>query len=127
MKHFAIYIIGASLVIFIIYVLNTVGSGGYLSSSNFISKYESTPGAVILDVRTSYEFDAGHIVNAKNLDFEDPNFKNEVKKLDKNTVYFVYCRSGNRSSQAVTIMKNNGIKKIYELQGGINAAPSLIN
>lgn len=127
MKHVAFYIIGASLVIFIIYVLNTVGSGGYLNSSNFMSKYKSTPGAIILDVRTPYEFDSGHIVNAKNLDFEDPNFKNEVKKLDKNTVYFVYCRSGNRSAQAVTLMKNSGIKKIYELQGGINGAPSLIN
>jgi rhodanese-related sulfurtransferase len=80
----------------------------------------------LLDVRTPAEFDAGHIQGAINVDFENVNFQSEVKKLDVSKTYFVYCRSGNRSSQSVVIMRNSGIKNIYDLQGGISNAPELL-
>lgn len=97
-----------------------------LSSQDFISKYESTPNAVLVDVRTPAEFDAGHIKGAINVDYENTNFDSEVKKLDISKPYFIYCRSGNRSSKSVLIMKNSGIKNIYDLQGGISNAPELL-
>lgn len=101
-------------------------AGGLLSSSDFISKYKSTPNAVLLDVRTPAEFDASHIQEAINVDYENVNFESEVKKLDPSKQYFIYCRSGNRSSKSNVIMKNNGIKDIYELQNGISNAPELL-
>lgn len=101
-------------------------AGGLLISQNFISKYNSTPNSVLLDVRTPAEFDLGHIQGAINVDFENVNFQSEVKKLDVSKKYFVYCRSGNRSSQSVVIMKNSGIKNIYDLQGGISNAGELL-
>ena len=97
----------------------TKNSSKLLSGEDFIGKYSTTPNSVLLDVRTPSEFLAGHIDKAINIDFENQTFLSEIKKLDINTTYFVYCRSGNRSSQAVSIMKANGIKNIYELQGGI--------
>ena len=51
---------------------------------------------------------------------------NEVKKLDKDKTYFVYCRSGNRSSKSISIMKNYGIKDIYDLKGGIINSTELL-
>lgn len=92
-----------------------------LSGAQFIEKYNNTLGSVLLDVRTPVEFATGHIDNATNIDFESKSFMLEVKKLDQNKIYFVYCRSGNRSGQAISIMKSNGIKNIYELRGGIIA------
>ncbi|HEY5588920.1 MAG TPA: rhodanese-like domain-containing protein [Candidatus Paceibacterota bacterium] len=101
-------------------------AGGLLSSSDFITKYKSTPDAVLVDVRTPAEFDAGHIQGAINVDYENINFESYVKKLDVSKTYFVYCRSGNRSSKSIVIMKNNGIKSAYELQGGISNTPELL-
>lgn len=90
-----------------------------LSGADFIEKFTNTSDTVLVDVRTPSEFSSGHIDQAINIDFENPSFASEVKKLDTTKTYFVYCRSGNRSGQAVSIMKSNGIKNIYELSGGI--------
>ncbi len=74
---------------------------------------------VILDVRTPQEFKQGHIENAVLINYYSADFRQKLATLDKNKIYFVYCRSGNRSAQTVKIMKDLGFKRIYELQGGI--------
>ena len=76
---------------------------------------------VILDVRTPAEFTAGHLSGAIMIDFNASNFKDEVDKLDKNKQYLVYCRTSNRSGQAVAIMKGLGFKEVYDMDGGIVA------
>jgi rhodanese-related sulfurtransferase len=91
-----------------------------LPYSEFKTKFDQTPNAMLIDVRTKEEFDSGHIENAVNIDFQDPSFISEIQKLDKDRQYFVYCRSGNRSAQAVSLMKKQGIKNISELEGGIS-------
>lgn len=48
-------------------------------------------------------------------------YLSEIQKLDPNKPYFVYCRSGNRSGQAISVMQNTGITTIYELDGGISS------
>lgn len=40
--------------------------------------------------------------------------------MDLSNEYLIYCRSGNRSSQALSIMKELGFKKVLELEWGIN-------
>jgi rhodanese-related sulfurtransferase len=74
---------------------------------------------VILDVRTRGEFNEGHIENAINIDFESDTFLNEISKLDKSKTYAVYCRSGNRSGQAVAKMTNEQFISLYNLNGGV--------
>ncbi|ADJ26302.1 Rhodanese domain protein [Dehalogenimonas lykanthroporepellens BL-DC-9] len=76
---------------------------------------------VLLDVRTPSEFAAGHIEGAVLLDFNSGNFQAEAEKLDKNKRYLVYCRTSNRSGQAVNLMKNLGFMEVYDLDGGIVA------
>ena len=90
-----------------------------LSAGSFLAQYKSTPDAVLLDVRTPAEFGAGHIDGATNIDFENASFDSEIRKLDTAKTYFVYCRSGNRSGQAIAKMKGIGVGTIYELKGGI--------
>lgn len=91
-----------------------------LSSMEFDQSINANS-AVILDVRTPDEFTSGHINNAVNIDFYAADFKTKLDALDKSKPYAVYCRSGNRSAQAVTIMKQLGFKNIVELKGGIAA------
>jgi rhodanese-related sulfurtransferase len=76
---------------------------------------------VILDVRTPSEFAAGHIEGAIMIDFNASNFSTEVGKLDKDKTYLVYCRTSNRSGQAVNVMKDLGFKEVYDMDGGIVA------
>ena len=72
---------------------------------------------IILDVRTPKEFSEGHLPQAVNVDFLNPNFKSEIAKLDKADTYKIYCRSGRRSGQAVIVMKDLGFKNLENLGG----------
>jgi rhodanese-related sulfurtransferase len=95
------------------------------------SKKIAEAGVVTVDVRTPGEFMTGHIQGAQNIDFESGNFENEISTLDKNVTYAVYCRSGNRSGQAVAIMHDAGFHNVYNLNGGMidwtNSGMMLVN
>ncbi len=76
---------------------------------------------VILDIRTPGEYRNGHIPNAMLLDFHSPSFRGNLAALDKNRTYLMYCRSGNRSGRALTMMGELGFMKVFELRGGIKS------
>lgn len=126
MKKTIFIILGLAFLVMIVWALNTSSASSLLNSKDFISKYKSSPNAILIDVRTPAEFNSGHIPDAINIDYENSNFKDEVKKLDPSKEYFVYCRSGNRSSKAIPIMNSAGINNTYDLSGGIVAAPELL-
>ena len=77
-----------------------------LSQEAWTSKQASSSDIIIIDVRTSEEYEAGHLVNAHLLDIRDPQgFIDGIEALDKSQTYFVYCRYGARSAQACQIFK----------------------
>lgn len=66
-------------------------------------------GAIIIDVRSSAEFASGHIKNSKNIPLNMIGSRvEEIKKMNKPVI--TCCLSGMRSSQATSILKNNGIE-----------------
>ena len=83
------------------------------------SEVISDPSVVILDVRTPQEFAEGHLANAINIDFQSGNFEQEIASLDKSKTYAVYCRSSNRSGEAVKVMADAGFTRMYDMDGGI--------
>lgn len=89
-----------------------------MNVSEFSEKI-SEPGVVLLDVRTPGEFAEGFIQGARLIDFQSGNFEKEITTLDKNATYAVYCRSGNRSGQAVKVMHDAGFHNLYNLDGGV--------
>ena len=91
-----------------------------LDQSTWISKFQSDENAVILDVRTPEEFETSRIPNSKNIDFYNPqNFMKEIEKLDRDSSYYVYCRTGVRSANSCQLMNELGFDKVYNLLGGI--------
>lgn len=74
---------------------------------------------IIIDVRTPAEFNAGHIKGAKNINIADSDFQSQIEKLNRDSTYFVYCRTGHRSGMAVNLMQQLNFKSIYHLQHGI--------
>ncbi|MCH4824138.1 rhodanese-like domain-containing protein [Gramella lutea] len=92
-----------------------------LNQEEWQDKLKNDKDAVILDVRTEEEVDEGYIPNSKNIDiYKGQGFINEVEKLDKSKHYYIYCRSGKRSSQACTLLDQMGFSETYNLLGGFS-------
>ena len=87
-----------------------------LDAKQFYEMMQTSPG-IILDVRTPGEYAQGHMPEALNMDIHDANFKTNLQQLNKDTIIYVYCASGSRSSQAMSIMEKDGFTTIYNYKG----------
>lgn len=90
-----------------------------LNVNEFSEKIKALPTALILDVRTADEFSKGHLENAINIDWYSADFKNRISVFDKTKPVMVYCLSGGRSAEAANVLRNEGFKEVYEMNGGI--------
>ena len=91
-----------------------------LSQVEWCSNLDKDNESVIIDVRTSEEHLEGHIQNSILIDItKTETFIEKLNSLDKSTSYYVYCRSGQRSSKACYLMQQLGIKTTYNLVGGV--------
>jgi len=72
----------------------------------------------ILDVRKPSEFSSQHVEGAENfpLDYINEHFQ----ELDKNTKYYLNCRSGYRSMIAASILKSIGVKDVVNVKEGMD-------
>lgn len=69
-------------------------------------------GAIIVDVRTSGEFNTGHIKGSVNIPVD--KISNSAAKLKaKNKPIITCCASGARSAAAKSILKGIGISEVY--------------
>ncbi len=96
------------------------GGNETLSAADFAILI-AQPDVVLLDVRTPAEFASGHLAGSRNVDFEASDFKTQISGLPKDATYALYCRSGNRSGQALAVMKAAGFTKVQHLGGGITS------
>lgn len=80
----------------------------------------ASPGAQILDVRTASEYTSGHIANALQANWLDPQeFKKRTQYLDKAKTIYIYCQSGGRSASAQTALMQAGYQ-VVNLEGGMS-------
>ena len=90
-----------------------------LSQYDWASQKEADSESIIIDVRTKDELEEGLIPDAIHMDiYKGQEFISGLEKLDKTLAYYVYCRSGNRSAQACSIMSQMGFKSTFNLSGG---------
>ena len=69
-------------------------------------------GAIIVDVRSPGEFDRGKIPDSINIPVDRVPINSERLKAMKRPIIFC-CSSGERSSQAVQLMKRKGVAEVY--------------
>ena len=92
-----------------------------ITQEEWIDRIAADKNAVILDVRTENECAGGTLENAICLDiFQKDKFISELGKIDKSKNYYVYCRSGQRSTNACQLMEGMGFREPYNLIGGIS-------
>ncbi len=123
-KHFVVY-----LFVMVTFVLEpTIAQNLPPEQGNYVNlkpapfkKELANQKGIVLDVRTPAEYAKGHLPNAINLNYLDPGFKQAIKELKPNQPYFIYCAVGGRSAKACAQLKNTGLNKIYNLEGGITA------
>jgi len=77
-------------------------------------------GALVIDLRSKDSFDAGHIVDARNvpaatLESQADSLK---KWRDKNVI--TYCDNGHNGASAARALIKLGFTKVFNLQGGLN-------
>jgi phage shock protein E len=60
----------------------------------------------VIDVRTEAEWDTGHLEGALHIEWQD--ILNISSDIQKDEEIFLYCRSGNRSGKATTILIDAG-------------------
>lgn len=77
--------------------------------------------ALVIDVRDTGEFDAGHIAGARHV--PEKQLAERLKELEKfkDRALIVVCRSGTRSGAAVQVLRGNGFNEAVNLSGGIGA------
>ncbi len=79
-------------------------------------------GVTVLDVRTPQEYAQGRIApDARNVDYYAADFRSTLSALPRDGKYAIYCRSGNRSSRTLAMMRELGFRDVVELRGGVNA------
>ena len=89
---------------------------GHIDIQNAYQNYQE--GAFMLDVRTVEEWGAGHIPGATLIPLDQ--LSQRYGELPSDQEIVIYCRSGNRSGQALSFLTNAGLTDISSMDGGIN-------
>ena len=81
-----------------------------------VKSFQASKGAVLLDVRTPQEYREGRIPGSRNVPLQQlDSVQEEIE--DRDTPLFVYCRSGNRSGQAVGLLESMGYTNVTNIGG----------
>lgn len=89
---------------------------GVISPAAYQTDYVAAgKGHVLLDVRTPAEFASGHIPGAINIAVEE--LPQRLAEVPKGQPVVVYCRSGNRSANALRILTGAGFSPVFDLGG----------
>ena len=97
------------------------GAGGPWVSTLQATHMINREDALVIDVRDAAEYAKGHILGARSAPLAElePRLA-ELAKFKARPV-IVNCESGNRSTNAVGILRRNGFAKVYNLAGGLAA------
>jgi rhodanese-related sulfurtransferase len=83
---------------------------------------DTSPDAIILDVRTNQEYAEKHIARSTLLPLSEIEAKAPTALPDKNAQILIYCRRGNRSKTAANLLISIGYKNVSDF-GGIETWP----
>lgn len=88
--------------------LKEYDDGGYRNGEDYL----------ILDVRTDFEFEQGHMDGAMLMPHDEVGVRADEVAPFKDKDVFVICRSGNRSLFASRMLEARGFTRVYNIAGG---------
>ena len=84
-----------------------------LTQDQFIEGYRK---AQLIDVRETKDFDAGHILGARNIPYSQ--FRQRSKEIRPDKPVYLYDQNGGKSARAALFLKKKGYEQLFHLSGG---------
>jgi rhodanese-related sulfurtransferase len=78
-------------------------------------------GALVIDLRSKDLYNAGHIVDARNVPVAELESQSEQLKKWRDRNVITYCDTGVNGASAARSLVKLGFTKVFNLQGGLNA------
>ncbi|MGG0667919.1 rhodanese-like domain-containing protein [Lederbergia citrisecunda] len=103
----------AIILYFVITMLRVKKAVTNLTQEQFIEGYRK---AQLIDVREPKEFEAGHILGARNIPYSQ--FRQRFKEIRPDKPVYLYDQNGGKSSRAALYLKKRDYTQLYQLQGG---------
>lgn len=111
--YFLLIMIGAFLIYSVFTWLYQRKIVKTLTEEDFRAGYRKSQ---LIDVREPNEFEAGHILGARNIPLSQ--LKMRLKEIRPDKPVYLYCQSGTRSGRAAQLLYKKGYKDLSHLQGG---------
>lgn len=84
-----------------------------LNEDDFRAGYRK---AQLIDVREPREYEAGHILGARNIPVSQ--LRTRLKEIRPDKPVYLYCQNGLRSGRAAQMLYRKGYKQLFHLQDG---------
>ena len=95
--------------------------GGGLSVGPTEAVQLMNQGALVLDVRSRDQYDAGHVIDARNVPSADLSQSVETLKKYREKPVLTCCETGMTASAAARTLREQGFSKVASLRGGLQA------
>ncbi len=115
------YLIGALLVSLaaVLFYEVRLRAGGVTHVTSADAVRLINKGALVIDVRKPAEFDAGHIVNARNIELDKLQHDSGAIAKKKDKILLAVCENGGLSGKAAGLLRKAGYVNSFSLRGGI--------
>ena len=92
------------------------GNAASITPPDYVAQFvdNSTP-HLLLDVRTPEEYAEGFIAGSVNIPLQE--LETRLSEIPHDMHIVVYCRSGNRATQAADLLIRNGYNNVYNMGG----------
>lgn len=111
------YVLGAVVLAMILYFVITMlrlrKAVSNLTQEQFIEGYRKSQ---LIDVREPKEFEAGHILGARNIPYSQ--FRQRHNEIRPDKPVYLYDQNTGKSSRAALFLKKKGYTQLFQLQGG---------
>ncbi|WP_228977352.1 rhodanese-like domain-containing protein [Paraburkholderia gardini] len=77
--------------------------------------------AVVIDLRSTEDFNKGHLPSARHIEFAGLQAKIGPLVKNKSNPVLLVCQTGQQSNKAVRVVQDAGYAEVHVLQGGLNA------
>jgi rhodanese-related sulfurtransferase len=93
------------------------GRNSHMTSNELLQRIKSGKPPVILDVRSGWEYEKGHVPGAIHLPFYSAYFRHDEINAGHDQPVVVYCEHGPRAGIAAFALRLSGFKQVIYLQG----------
>ena len=93
----------------------------HITQSALLQQMQESSPPIIIDVRSEYEYQAGHIPAALHIPFWDTFFTEQLQSYSTTQAIVLYCEHGPRAGIAKWGLSMQGFENIRYLQGHMSA------